>query len=73
MGWVGDILRRASPINSVEHRCILPSIRLKPWTCTVCRVTWTPISDGAWQTDQEHGRIVGFTMRYPDGTEETFR
>lgn len=57
------------------HCCPTPSserLRKRPWTCPYCRRTWTPEGVGAWHTNDQGGEVVGLTMRYPDGSTQTF-
>lgn len=61
--------------RGVEHHCYTPSagrLRRRPWTCPFCRRTWHPEGKGAWRTDEPAGQIIGFAMRYPDGSVQTF-
>ncbi len=60
----------------VRHDCHQPYrngiVRRKAWMCPVCRRTWEPHGEGGWFTDEEGGEVIGFVMRYPDGSTKAF-
>lgn len=63
----------------VEHLCKTPGrlvgLLSRPWTCPYCRRVWTPERDSAWRSVDDGtviGEVVGFTMRYPDGSTQNF-
>lgn len=60
---------------AVVHHCDTPhQIRRRAWTCPYCRRLWEPEGDTTWrhETAGVEGEVVGFVMRYPDGTTQTF-
>jgi len=57
------------------HDCAPPLLGRRPFVCPICRRTWMRRSATGWWSENDEtteGEIESVTMRYPDGSTQTF-